>query len=71
MDNILGIIQIITAILLIILILIQNQGAGLGELFGGEGNVYRKKRGIEKILFRSTILVAVLFFGVSLARTLI
>lgn len=66
-----SIIQIITAILLIILILLQNQGSGLGEVFGGDGNVFRKKRGIEKLLFQFTIITAILFFGVSLARTLV
>lgn len=64
-------IQVISAILLIVLILLQKQGSGLGELFGGDGNVYRKKRGIEKLLFQLTIITAIAFFGVSLAKAII
>lgn len=63
--------QIILAILLIGCILLQARGAGLGAAFGGEGNVYRTKRGVEKSLFRATIVVAILFFGVALANVLV
>ena len=55
------ILQIIFAIILISFILLQQRGSGLGMTFGGEGNVYRSRRGIEKILFYGTIVVAVLF----------
>ncbi|RMD58898.1 preprotein translocase subunit SecG [Candidatus Parcubacteria bacterium] len=60
------IIQIIVSILLIIVILMQNQGAGLSGVFGGGGNVFRTKRGVEKSLFVATIVLACLFFAVSL-----
>lgn len=42
-------------------ILIQNKGVGLSAAFGGEGNVYRTKRGAEKTIFITTIVLAVLF----------
>lgn len=64
----LNLIQIISAIILIAAILLQNKGTGLGAAFGGGGNVYRTKRGAEKILFWGTVATAVVFFGVSLAR---
>jgi preprotein translocase subunit SecG len=70
-DRIFEIIQIISAILLVLAILLQNRGTGLGAAFGGEGNVYRTKRGLEKKLFYATIVLAVIFFGVSLANVLI
>lgn len=57
----LKILQIIFAILLTIAILLQQRGSGLGMVFGGEGNVYRSRRGIEKTLFWATIIVAILF----------
>ena len=60
------IVQIVIAILLMLAILLQNRGAGLSGIFGGAGNVYRAKRGIEKILFISTIVLSILFFAVSL-----
>jgi len=67
MLQILQIIEVVLSLLLITVILLQNQGAGLGGAFGGEGNVYRTKRGIEKKLFQSTIGLTILFFGVAIA----
>ena len=67
----LSIAQLILAILLILSILLQARGSGLGSAFGGEGNVYRTKRGAEKRLFQTTIILTILFFGVSLAHALI
>ena len=58
--------QIVIAILLIIVILLQNRGAGISGLFGGAGNVYMEKRGIEKTLFTATIILTILFFAVAL-----
>jgi len=58
---ILNIIQIIVSILLMLAILIQNRGTGLGAAFGGEGNIYRTKRGAEKILHIATIILAAIF----------
>ena len=65
---IIDIIQITFAVLLIIAILLQNRGSGLGSAFGGEGNVYRTKRGVEKYLFYATIIFAILFLAIALAR---
>ncbi|MBI2063861.1 MAG: preprotein translocase subunit SecG [Candidatus Yanofskybacteria bacterium] len=65
------IIQLILAVLLIAAILLQQRGTGLSGAFGGEGSVYSTRRGIEKILFKGTIIVAVLFFGISIARLLL
>jgi len=62
MQQILPYLQIVFSILLITFILIQNRGAGLGGVFGGEGNVFRTKRGAEKIIFYLTIIFACLFF---------
>lgn len=67
MEKILQITQIIFAALLILFVLIQQRGAGLGGIFGGEGGVYRTKRGIEKTFFILTIIFAVLFLATSLA----
>ena len=57
--------QVVVSILLIIAILLQNRGAGLGSAFGGSGGVYLTKRGLEKKLFILTIVLAVLFFSLS------
>ncbi|MDD3887597.1 MAG: preprotein translocase subunit SecG [Patescibacteria group bacterium] len=61
MSNILSIIQIVISVFLMITILIQNKGVGLSATFGGEGNVYRTKRGAERAIFITTIVLAVLF----------
>ncbi|MFA6098013.1 MAG: preprotein translocase subunit SecG [Patescibacteria group bacterium] len=71
MQNILNIAQIVLAGLLVTVILLQNQGAGLSTALGGDGNVYRTKRGFEKSLFVVTIVISILFFGVAVANILI
>jgi len=60
------IIQIIVAVLLMVAILMQNRGAGLGGVFGGSGGVYLTKRGLEKKLFIATIVLAAIFILLSL-----
>lgn len=71
LDTILNIVQTILVVILVTAILLQARGTGLGGAFGGEGNVYRTKRGVEKKLFHLTIAVAILFFGVALSNALI
>jgi protein translocase SecG subunit len=71
MKNIVTIVQIIVSMLLIVSILMQQQGVGLSSTFGGEGNAFRTKRGLEKGLFYATIVLATLFLGASLALIII
>jgi preprotein translocase subunit SecG len=66
MVKILSVLQIITSLALIAVILLQAQGTGLGPLFGGAGEEYRSKRGLEKTLFYLTIILSVIFLGLSL-----
>ena len=67
-ESALNVIQIILSTVLIIVILLQQKGTGLSGVFGGTSNIYSTKRGIDKILFYATIVVAILFFGFSVAR---
>lgn len=60
------IVQIIVSIALIISILLQARGAGLGSVFGGTGTVFKTRRGIDKILFRMTIIFTIIWVLVSL-----
>lgn len=60
------VVQIILALLLSASILVQQQGTGLGGAFGGEGNVYRSKRGLEKFLFYGTIILSIAFFATAI-----
>ena len=68
---ILNIIQIVLATLLIITIMLQNRGSGLGAAFGGEGNVYMAKRGAEKTIFILSIIFSVLFLASGVLRLFI
>lgn len=58
--------QVVIAVLLMVAILMQNRGSGLGGIFGGSGGVYLTKRGLEKKLFVATIVLAVIFVLLSL-----
>ena len=71
MQNVLYTIQIVLGLLLIGAILIQNQSAGLGGAFGGDSAIYRTKRGAEKIVFRGTIILVVLFMLATLASVFV
>ncbi len=62
MQKILTIAQIALPILLITIILLQARGTGLGAGFGGEGQVHTTKRGVEKKIHNTTIVIALLFF---------
>lgn len=64
----LNIIQIVAAVLLIIVILLQSRGASVGGVFGGEGAVFQTKRGLEKKLFVLTIILSIIFLGTALAN---
>lgn len=64
MNNILDIALIITSVGLIISVIIQSKGAGLGGLTGADtGGVFTARRGIERVLFWVTIVLSVVFFG--------
>lgn len=63
--------QLTSSLLLILFILLQAKGSGLGSAFGGEGNVYRTKRGLEKGLFIMTIVVAIIFAGSSFLNVIL
>lgn len=60
------ILQIAISVLLIITILLQNKEGGLGVIGGAMGGSYHTKRGFEKFLSQSTIVLSILFIGISL-----
>ncbi len=70
MKNFLTILEIIISLMLIAVILIQAKGTGLGSAWGGTGESYRSKRGLEKILFIFSIVLAFLFLLVSVFNAL-
>jgi protein translocase SecG subunit len=70
MRTILQYTHVVVSILLITAILAQNRGSGLSATFGGSGNVFAKKRGIDKIYSIITICLAILFVGLAVALIL-
>ena len=69
----LQVIQIILAVAVIIFILLQVRGAGLGSAFGGSsaGSVFKTRRGVENLIFNTTIVFVVLFCLVSVISMVI
>lgn len=61
MKPLLNVITATSAIILILIILLQNQGSGLGSAFGDESTFYRSKRGVERGLFVMTIILSIIF----------
>ncbi len=64
------IIQSILSVLIVVSILLQSQGSGLGSAWSGGGETYHTKRGVEKVLFNLTIVFVVLFAVTSIASLL-
>ncbi|MBR5670029.1 preprotein translocase subunit SecG [Candidatus Saccharibacteria bacterium] len=60
----------VSAVLLILLILLQTRGASLGAGFGASGELFTERRGLEKSMFNTTVVIA-LIFGLSILATLI
>lgn len=61
LDNILQIIMVVSGVLTILAILLQQRGASLGAGFGSSGELYTTRRGIDKSLFDVTIVLSVIF----------
>jgi preprotein translocase subunit SecG len=59
--------QIIIAVMVIVIILAQARGGGLGGIFGGTGeSAFKSRRGVERTLFRFTIILIVVFILISI-----
>ncbi len=72
METYFDIALIITSIALIASVILQSKGAGLGGLTGGDsGGIFTARRGIEKTLFRVTIVLGVIFFALATATVIV
>ncbi|RMD77187.1 preprotein translocase subunit SecG [Candidatus Dojkabacteria bacterium] len=69
MRNIVKLLIVVVGFALVTSILLQNKSGGLGAVFGGSsgGETYRSKRGLERFLQNSSIILAVIFALLSLA----
>lgn len=67
-DDYLNLAQMLISIVLIVVVLLQSRGTDVGAAFGGGGgggSSFRTRRGLEKTLFQLTILLAIIFVGIS------
>lgn len=65
----LSIIQIILAVAIVVLILLQERSSGISGLLGGDGGgFYQARRGLEKGIFYTTIVLVIIFVAVALYR---
>lgn len=71
MKPVISAIQIIIGVLLIIVIIIQQKGSGMGSAFGADMGFYRTKRGAEKLLFYATIVLSALLVVSSLVGLIV
>lgn len=70
-NGVLEVIMMVSAVLMIVAILLQQRGASLGAGFGGSSELYTTRRGFDKNLFDVTIFFAVLFVGSIIAGLLL
>lgn len=68
--NIFTVIQVIVSVLLVIVIVLQRRGTEAGIAFGGGGESFRSKRGLEKFLYYATIVLGVIFAANSILTLL-
>ena len=66
MQTYLFIAQIVLSVALVLAVLLQVRGGGLGGIFGQPDTVYRTRRGMEKTLFQLTVILVVLFIIISM-----
>ncbi len=66
-DNYLNLAQLLISIVLVVVVLLQTRGGDIGAAFGGGGggSSFRTRRGLEKTLFQLTIVLAIIFLGIS------
>ena len=60
-DDFLQIVTVVSAVILVIAVLLQQRGATLGAGFGASGELYTTRRGFDKNLFDVTVIMAVVF----------
>jgi preprotein translocase subunit SecG len=71
MQTALNIVQIVVSVVLILAILFQVKGGGIGGIFGQAESVFRTRRGVERWLFLGTIVLVVVFVALSIVNMLV
>ncbi|NTU46754.1 preprotein translocase subunit SecG [Candidatus Roizmanbacteria bacterium] len=68
MKPVLLIINVVLSVGIVVLILLQGKGAGLGSAWGGGGELFQTRRGVEKFTLRLTFVLVALFALVSIVN---
>ncbi|MBI2623175.1 MAG: preprotein translocase subunit SecG [Candidatus Liptonbacteria bacterium] len=68
--KLISLIQVLVAVAIVALILLQERSSGFSALMGGEGSVYQTRRGVEKGAFYATIVLCVAFIGLAVYQLL-
>ena len=72
MATYLNLAQIVIAVALIVVIMLQTKGAALGGVFGGSDSaVYKTRRGMEKTIFNVTIGLSLVFFVMAILNVMV
>lgn len=72
MELYLDIAMIITSIALIVSVILQSKGAGLGGLTGADtGSIFTARRGVERTLFQITVVLSILFFSLAIITVIV
>lgn len=73
METYLNLALIIVSIALVVMVLLQSRGAGLGGLGGGDfgGGSYHVRRGVERLIFNLTIGLSVVFFVLAILNVIL
>lgn len=70
--KVLQVVQMVLALLMIISILLQQKGSGIGASFGGpSGSIVSTRRGVDLFLYKATIVLSIIFFALGLSFIII
>ena len=62
LETILKYVQLVISIAMTVVILLQTRGSGMGAVFGGGGgSTFKSRRGMEAVLFNSTVVLGIVF----------
>jgi preprotein translocase subunit SecG len=67
MNSTLLVANIVVCVLIVVFILLQGRGAGLGSAWGGGGETFQTRRGVEKVVLRFTVVLIFTFLAISIA----
>lgn len=70
MNQTLLILQAVVSVLIIVSIILQQRGTALGSAFGGSGEAYSTRRGIQKNLLWLTVILTIAFIGLAISNFL-